>query len=108
MLEYIGGGSGYAGDMMKRWLCEGKPLAHAHEQLALAQSLRHATAHGALSSTGLIAWGIRPALAPLTALVAQAAAGVFRILIENSTPKDFSTPAKKSYSPRHKKSRKSK
>jgi hypothetical protein len=86
MLEYIGGGSGFAGDMLKRWLYEGKPLAHAHEQLALAQSLRHATAHGALSSTELIAWGIRPALAPLTALIAQAAAGVFRILIENPTP----------------------
>jgi hypothetical protein len=108
MLEYIGGGSGFAGDMLKRWLYEGKPLAYAHEQLAIAQSLRHATAHGALSSTGLIAWGIRPALAPLTALVAQAAVGVYRVLIGNSTPEDFSTTAKKGDSPTNKKSTKSK
>jgi hypothetical protein len=84
MLEYIGGGSGYSGDMMKRWLYEGKPLTHAYEQLAIAQALRHATAHGALSSTGLTGWGIRPSLAPLTALIAQAAMGVFRLLTDSS------------------------
>lgn len=84
MLDYIGAGSGYSGDMMKRWLYEGKSLTHAYEQLALAQALRHATAHGALSSTGLTGWGIRPSLAPLTALIAQAAMGVFRQLTENA------------------------
>ena len=80
MLEYIGAGGGFAAEMLKRWLYEGKPLEHAHEQLGLAQALRHATAHGALSSTGLVGWGIRTALTPLTALVAQYTVGIFREL----------------------------
>jgi hypothetical protein len=88
MLDFIGSGGGFAAEMLKRWLYEGKPLAHAYEQLALAQALRHATAHGALSSTGLVGWGIRPALPPLTALIAQAAVGLFRILIENAPSSD--------------------
>jgi hypothetical protein len=85
MLEYIGAGSGFAAEMLKRWLYEGKPLVLAHEQLGLAQALRHATAHGALSSTGLVGWGIRPALIPLTALIAQASVGLFRALINDAT-----------------------
>lgn len=80
MLEYIGVGNGFASEMLQRWLYEGKPLKQPHEQLGLAQALRHATAHGALSSTGLTGWGIRPALVPLAAVVARAAVGVFGIL----------------------------
>jgi hypothetical protein len=81
MLEYIGTGKGFASEMLSRWLYEGKPLVRAHEQLGLAQSIRHATAHGALSSSCLVSWGMRPALAPLTAIIAEASVGIFRAIL---------------------------
>ncbi len=81
MLEYIGIGKGFASEMLSRWLYEGKSLVRAHEQLGLAQSIRHATAHGALSSSCLVSWGMRPALAPLTATIAEASVGIFRAIL---------------------------
>jgi hypothetical protein len=86
MLEYIGIGKGFAPEMLSRWLYEGKPLARAYEQLGLAQSIRHATAHGALSSSCLVSWGMRPALVPLTATIAEACVGIFRALLRNPSP----------------------
>ncbi|GEM_PF-4449704 len=83
MLEYLGVRGGFATEMLKRWLVEGKSLKRSHELLGCAQAIRHATAHGALSSSCLKGWGIQPALVPLTATIAGTAVGILEVLMSN-------------------------
>jgi hypothetical protein len=84
MLDYLGAGKGYAGQVLRRWLFEGKPLKSSIELLGCAQAIRHATAHGALSSSGIRSWGIRPALLPLTVTTAGVTCGLIQTLREDS------------------------
>lgn len=76
MLDYLGVGKGYATEMLKRWLVEGKTLKRPADLLGCAQAIRHATAHGALSSSGVRSWGMQPALLPLTVAIAGVSCGL--------------------------------
>ena len=84
MLVYLGLHRGFARDVLKDWLHAGTPLNSSVELLGCAQAIRHATAHGALSSSGIRNWGIRPALLPLTVTTAGVTCGLIRNLMNRA------------------------
>ena len=46
-----------AKELFGQWLVKGKPIKSRTDALCLAQALRHATVHGALSATKVREWG---------------------------------------------------
>jgi len=71
-------------ELFVQWLVKGKPLKTRTDALCLAQALRHATAHGALSATKVREWGMLPAFKRLVPEIGAVCAAAIEQLIASS------------------------
>jgi hypothetical protein len=69
-------------DIFDRWLEKGQRITTRVDAMALAQALRHATAHGALSATKLKEWGMRDTFHRLTIEMGDVAASAVESLTQ--------------------------
>ncbi len=78
-----------------RWLGEQHPVSSWPAALQLAQALRNATVHGALSASKVKEWKLRPAVQTLTDNLGTVTAALLRSLGAEPTAPPASPPAAK-------------
>lgn len=73
-----------AKELFGQWLVKGKPIKNRTDALCLAQALRHATAHGALSATKVREWGMLPVFERLVPEIGSVCTAAIEQLISSS------------------------
>lgn len=68
--------------VFRSWLIDGKPISTWTQGLMLAKSLRHVSAHGALSASKIRQWGLAPVLERLVPEMGIVATAVLKRMID--------------------------
>lgn len=76
-------------DLLQRWLIKGQLLKSRTDVLVLAQTLRHSTAHGALSASKVRQWGMRDTIDRLIVELGLVAAAAIDKLVDGSGHADI-------------------
>jgi hypothetical protein len=84
MLEFLDP-RGQGRRIIESWLVKGNPICHRTDVLLLAQALRHATAHGALSPAKVRGWGMCGAADRLVVEIGDVAAAAMEQLTATLT-----------------------